>query len=458
MDFFDIAILLLVFGLMLNKFISKRLFFLSLILVVLSSFSQIYIVGFKWQYVPLFLMILIYVLKYRFEFSAKNNFLKFVSFFLLSSTFIISGLLIYFLPVPSFENENKKYSVGYEEVHIQLDNRKNPVVFEELSNLPKGINRELMIDIYYPSNDETQLNQIVRYKSENWGVSVIQYLNRTWQINIPEFLFNHLKLSHIEVGTDLEFSNFKAPVVVYSHGWAGEKIFATDQLIHIASEGYVVIAIDHTGLAMFTDLPSGSIYNTGSTDASSNVFGVMKEMAIDIDDTIKFLKNGQNYSENIQTLIMEHTNFDDISILGHSTGGGSALLYCMSTECNKLILQDPYFVPVVEELNKIELNSDTYFIYSEDWYSGYTDSDSLTEIEVYRNYVESDKQTFGYYLKASRHYDFLAFGSISPLTKYTFLKGSIDYNTSLATNNYFNTRALGGNLLRESDYLIKIQK
>ena len=46
-------------------------------------------------------------------------------------------------------------------------------------------------------------------------------------------------------------------------GWAGEKIFATDQLITIASQGYVVVAIDHTGVAMFTELPSGTIYNTG---------------------------------------------------------------------------------------------------------------------------------------------------------------------------------------------------
>ena len=31
----------------------------------------------------------------------------------------------------------------------------------------------------------------------------------------------------------------------------------------------------------------------------------------------------------------------------------------------------------------------------------------------------------------SAHYDFVAFGAISQLTKYTFLKGSINYKDSL---------------------------
>ena len=85
-------------------------------------------------------------------------------------------------------------------------------------------------------------------------------------------------MSYLDIGTNLERLD-KISSVIYTHGWSGEKIFATDQLITIASQGYVVVAIDHTGLAMFTELPTGTIYNTGSTENSSKVYDVMYEMS-----------------------------------------------------------------------------------------------------------------------------------------------------------------------------------
>ena len=113
-------------------------------------------------------------------------------------------------------------------------------------------------------------------------------------------------------------------------------------------------------------------------------------------------------------------------------------LFCQTNKCSTLILQDPFFVPIIEELDNIELNTNSYFIYSQDWYQGYEDDNSISEIEVYREYTKNKELAEGYYLTDSAHYDFVAFGIISQLTNYTFLKGSIDYKDSLQTNNYFN--------------------
>ena len=209
---------------------------------------------------------------------------KSVSKIFFGISFIVSFSIIYFLPIPEFKIENQKYSVGYEEIYINIESRSQPLAFSEISNLSENSNRELLVDIYYPSNDETEPNQLFRNASTNWGETVINYLNRTWNINLPLFLFSHLNLSFLDVGLNLEPLNKNIPVVIYTHGWAGEKIFATDQLINIASQGYLVVALDHTGLAMFTELPSGTIYNTGSTEASTKVLDVMKEMSIDIQE------------------------------------------------------------------------------------------------------------------------------------------------------------------------------
>ena len=447
MSFFDVAILLFTLELIFNRYVSEKVFLYSLYLAVLTAIAQIFTVGYKWQYMPIYFLICLYAVKYTFNFSFSNKLLKITSGLIIGFTFIVSFLVIYFLPIPEFSIENKKYSVGYEEIYINIETRPQPLAFVEISNLGENTNRELLVDIYYPSNDKTEPNQLFRNASTNWGETVINYLNRTWNINLPSYIFNHLNLSYLDVGVGLDPINGELPVVIYTHGWSGEKIFATDQLINIASQGYIVIAIDHTGLAMFTELPSGTIFNSGSTEASTKVFNVMKEMSIDIQNTL-------NHVENLKYKI----NSDDVSIIGHSTGGGSAYLYCQSNKCSTLILQDPFFVPIIEELNNIELNSKTYFIYSQDWYAGNDEENSINEIEVYRNFTKNKEYAEGYYMTDSAHYDFVAFGSISQLTKYTFLKGTIDYKDSLQTNNYFNITALSNELVVESDFLKLIEE
>ena len=447
MSFFDVAILLFTLELIFNRYVSEKVFLYSLYLAVLTAIAQIFTVGYKWQYMPIYFLICLYAVKYTFNFSFSNKLLKIISGLIIGFTFIVSFLVIYFLPIPEFNIENKKYSVGYEEIYINIETRPQPLAFVEISNLSENTNRELLVDIYYPSNDKTEPNQLFRNASTNWGETVINYLNRTWNINLPSYIFNHLNLSYLDVGVGLDPINGELPVVIYTHGWSGEKIFATDQLINIASQGYIVIAIDHTGLAMFTELPSGTIFNTGSTEASTKVFDVMKEMSLDIQNTL-------NHVENLKYQI----NFDDVSIIGHSTGGGSAYLYCQSNKCSTLILQDPFFVPIIEELNNIELNSKTYFIYSQDWYDGNNEENSISEIEVYRNFTKNKEFAEGYYMTDSAHYDFVAFGSISQLTKYTFLKGTIDYKNSLQTNNYFNITALRNEIVVENDFLKLIEE
>ena len=421
-----------------QKKYSNSMLFTSIFIL----FYQFIEVGYKWQNVPYVIICAYLLAKIFFKFQFKSRFIMFVLTFVGIVLFLSSLMLNYYLPIPSFESNNSQYSVGYEEKYIEIDDRKQPKAFIELSNLSDVGNRALLVDIYYPSNEPTKSIQLFKNTQSNWGEFVIKYLNRTWGLNIPTFVLSHLNLSYFDVGQNISIASEDFPVVIYTHGWAGEKIFATDQLLEIASSGYVVVAIDHTGLAMFTDLPTGTIYNTGSNENSSDVYSVMYEMSRDIEDTVNYLQD-INYTANLL----------DISIIGHSTGGGSGHLYCLRNQCNKLILQDPYFVPVVEKLSNIELKTDTYFIYSEDWYSNYENPEYTTEIQVYRNFLLNKSFAKGYYLTDSAHYDFVAFGAVSPLTKYTFLKGIIDYKDSIFINNKFNIQALRGDEITTSKFL-----
>ena len=445
--YFDVLILSIGFVLIFRTLVPNRVVNVFLSIIFIASIMQILFVGYKWQYVPIYLIFISISFLHIFNIKFEQKIVKIGYYILIIVFYGICVALVYILPVPEFEIENKKYSVGYEEFHVVVSDRKQPKAFYELSNLTNTGSRELLVDVYYPSSVETEPIQLFKDVDTNWGKTVVRYLNRTWGISLPEYLLSHLNLSYFDIGRDLEKLDNKSPVVIYTHGWAGEKIFATDQLITIASQGYVVVALDHTGLAMFTELPSGTIYNTGATENSSKVYDVMYEMSLDIENTISYLKNNNYYA-----------NFSDISLIGHSTGGGSAHLYCLRNNCNSLILQDPFFVPLLEVMDTIDLVTDSYFIYSENWYNGNEDINELTEIEVYRNFITNKELATGYYMTESAHYDFLAFGAISPLAKYTFLKGRIDYKDSLQANNRFNLESLKLKNITTDNIIYEIQK
>ena len=442
MDIFDVIVIFICFFLIFKNQMTNKVYKSILTFGVIASIFQVLVVGYKWQFIPIYIIFLSLIIGISLDIHLENKFLKGSSFLIFVFLLIISSVLIYYLPIPEFTIQNKKYSVGYEEFYVVIDERSQPKEFYELSNLEASGNRELLIDVYYPSTSNTEPIQLFRNADTNWGKTIVKYLNRTWNISLPEFLLSHLNLAYFDIGKDLERLNNNSPVVIYTHGWAGEKIFATDQLITIASEGYVVIALDHTGLSMFTELPSGTIYNTGSTDASSNVYEVMNQMSLDIQDVVNYFKDSDYPAD-----------FSDISVIGHSTGGGSGYLYCKNNSCSTLILQDPFFTPLVENNIDIDLNTDSYFIYSEDWYLGYEGDDNLTEMDVLKNHISSSVPFYTYYMTDSRHYDFVAFGAISPLAKYSFLKGSIDYVDSLNVNNYFNLASIKKEIVKETEYL-----
>ena len=463
MEFFDIVVLIFSLLSLFTKRISNisQKIYYSTFLLTLTT--QLIFVGLKWQYYLIYVLFLYKSITMLTNFEPSARYLKILDTTLSTSVLLIASLLIYVFPVPSFNATNDSlYSVGYEEHLIILDDRVNPPAFVELSNLTKNSKRELLVDIYYPSLEESSFNQIVRAGDANWGKYIVNYLNRTWELNLPDFILSHLKLTSFEVQKGLAPAlGTKFPVVIYSHGWAGEKIFASDQLIHLASQGYVILAVDHVGLAMFTDLPSGIIFNTGSTENSSSITSVMTEMAKDIEHTMEFFRNPVSDVIASHEIVSSISDFENTSIIGHSTGGGAAVIYCSLHKCTNTILQDPFLTPFMNEGVKIKLENTTSVIYSQDWYDGYLDSETITEIEVFNTeLVDQDVALHGYYMKDARHYDFVAFGAISPLTKYTFLKGTINYKDSLDVNNYFNSSVLKGEIPDEnySPYLISIKQ
>ena len=71
-----------------------------------------------------------------------------------------------------------------------------------------------MVDIYYPSNEESDYVQLVKDEGKVGG-TIVQYLNRTWSLNIPEVMLEHLSLISFQVSaTPPPLDHYDYPICI----------------------------------------------------------------------------------------------------------------------------------------------------------------------------------------------------------------------------------------------------
>ena len=109
--YFDVILHSIVFVLIFRSRIPYQIVNFGLIIFYTVSIIQLIFVGYKWQYVPLYVIIFIITTMHFFNMESKYKITKVVYYFLM---FLIIGISAhsYILPIPKFEIENKQYSVG----------------------------------------------------------------------------------------------------------------------------------------------------------------------------------------------------------------------------------------------------------------------------------------------------------------------------------------------------------
>lgn len=145
------------------------------------------------------------------------------------------------------------------------------------------------------------------------------------------------------------------PLVVFSHGSTGMRSSNTSAYRELASRGYIVAAIDHTYLSVFSRFPDGksvmisqqflSDFQRSQSDALSwaerrqisNSFLDLRTGDVRFTlDKIAALNSGAEPSPLAGHIAMEH-----IGLAGHSIGGATAAAACrQDTRCTSAIVID----------------------------------------------------------------------------------------------------------------------
>ena len=211
----------------------------------------------------------------------------------------------------------------------------------------------------------------------------------------------------------------KFPIVIYSHGHQSIKIANTSQAEEMASNGYIVIAFDHTYDAALTVIDNDNIIHTRSKlpqnddEAASEkmIKRVKSQLKIRTDD-ISFIIDKIELKFSNDKSFSDIADFNNIGIFGHSFGGCTAISSAYNDNRIDAVLGlDAYFLPLSKDLIKKDFNKPFVHIGQVDW--GTSNNYNIME-EFGKN---NSKSSYHFSVKGSKHNDFTDFSQFTKLTR-----------------------------------------
>ena len=378
----------------------------------------------RWQLYPIYLgslicfFISLYVFAKKMDLRIERTTKKIILPILIFLIFIsISSSLIfpvYDMPLPSGE-----YSVGTVNYEL-IDYERSAIYSDNLND-----NRRIKIQLWYPADSIEGFDRVPWLED---GKTVARLLAN--DMNLPSFVLDHTALvqsnsyKNAPINEDLE----SFPIIIISHGWRGFRNLHTDLAEELASQGYVVVSIDHTYGSQSVVFSDGEVANINydalpkremTPDFIDYANALVNTYAGDIIltiDQLEKMNNGQ-----VDSIFNSKLDLSRLGLLGHSTGGGADVAAALKDDRIKtLIGMDAWVEPLKDSKINQGLDIPALFLRSGEWEVGLNNSNLLALMDA------SDKASELYQLAGSTHSDFSMVYMYSPLTKYIGITGDIE--------------------------------
>ena len=245
-----LSLLLLLITLLFLFFDRKRTRFLLLFfLTIILSILQYFIEGHRWQfYIFIYFLPVIYFCHIK-----QKEHVHAIVKIVFSFWFLLALVVPYIIPIFSLPSPGGKDSVGTETFHWVDSSRLEWFTEEEPNDY-----REIMVQIWYPGSNHQNI------KVEPY-MDFIKLRSKTIAAagKLPSFLPSHLSLVKTNSYFGIPCKNKKSslPIVVFSHGITGSRHLHQVLFEHLSSQGYVVVALDHSYDCNLTIFPDGKIAN-----------------------------------------------------------------------------------------------------------------------------------------------------------------------------------------------------
>jgi len=332
---------------------------------------------------------------------------------------LVSSIASYAFPVYKMPKPDGNYEIGTLSFEVTDHSRK------ELYGNQKDKDRRVVMQVWYPAEEVKGYDRVPWLKD---GVPVAKGVAKV--MRLPEFILSHTSLvkSNSYLGAPISKDQENYPVIVLSHGWTGFRNLHTDVSELLASNGYIVIGINHTHGAAATVFDAGeTVYVDANALPSRNKVPNFLDYANQLVHTyagdiklaygqIDELNLGNRYE-----MFKGKLDIDRIGLLGHSTGGGAAVETALTSNRAKAVIGlDAWVEPVKRDLIDKGLDIPGLFLRSEEWEEG------LNNEHLFLLFDKSSSTIEAYQLNGVNHLDLTMSYMYSPLSKHLNITGSLD--------------------------------
>ncbi|TQR40568.1 alpha/beta hydrolase family protein [Paenibacillus popilliae] len=320
MRFWEISLIIVNFALMgwilFARRETKRWFIIALTVAYCVLIAQLFAEGYRWQMIPAYLSSVIMTACYllaRRKKSVRNRVTITLKSLLLVIYLSVAVAMPALMPVSLLNKPTGPFMVGTTLYHWVDDQR------EELFTKDPDDRRELMVQIYYPAGDKGEGNREPYIRNAHEIAKGLE-----GDLSIPAFVLSHLNLVESNSFTEARLSDAESPypVLIFSHGFNGFRNQNTFQVEELASQGYIVVCIDHAYDAAATVYPDGRtayFQSTNLIDISERDRHIKlwkEDVAFVLDQVEKLNQSNGRFMGRIDT--------SRIGMFGHSYGGATS--------------------------------------------------------------------------------------------------------------------------------------
>ncbi|MCY8003819.1 dienelactone hydrolase family protein [Bacillus haynesii] len=463
---FEILLTLLSFIMLFQQKMPRKLAAASGFTSIGVLAGQLFFEGYRWQ------MVLIYLISAALAFIAifgkrlQIRMWKPLKYGLYALTFVmlaVSAFLSVYLPVFDLPKPDGAYSVGTKTFHLTDRGRE-----ETLTKNPYD-KRELMVQVWYPAQGLNGQKQAPLFPED--PSTFHKYIERFADgFGLPAFALDYwryIKTNSYE-NAAISSAEDRYPVVVISHGFGTSRLLHASQAEHLASHGFIAIAIDHTYSTMATAFPGGRVtgltteqYMNGVSENSSKLGNIWTQ---DADFVI-------NQLDQLNRDAFEgKLDMDNIGMMGHSFGGATAFNTAYSNPGIKAGINmdgSLYNVNGKQAISKpfLFMESSSFMNIKNKALSGKISDEEIKNSgltkEEFNKMIEERKKEYKIidqasmvYIEGTEHYNFTDLQLYSKLLKQLGMTGDIDGERSADIVNryvldFFNKhlKETGGNLI-----------
>jgi dienelactone hydrolase len=289
----------------------RRLLMALLAVDLLALLTHALVEGAHWQMAPAYIAFLVLSFSSMIQKTLPRRALAGAAVLLVS---IACGLSV-FLPMFHLPAPTGPYAVGTEIVALVNDHPQDP------SSAGSDGRRPLMIQVWYPAAPSRAPRAPYRIWKETTPLS-------SYQAVLP---------THSRWNAPLAAGIGAMPVLLLNPAWDGRRTYYMYLVEELASHGYVVVGIDHTGHNGPIAFPDGHVSVPPQKDdldfqhrtyAQLNVYGTQQQ-AIEVEDDRFVLDELEIWNRNPSNRYFQRLDMKRVGALGHSFGGSVAAEDCL---------------------------------------------------------------------------------------------------------------------------------